>query len=365
MKITIIAGARPNFMKIAPLIRAIRSEIEAGKELSYRLVYTGSALDPSIEHTLYNDLGMTAPDVYLNVESDDFFVRMAGILVAFAQDLKEHPTDLVVVVDDMTPTMACSIVAKKSGAKVVHLGAGIRSFDLDAPKEVNRMIIDGLSDYFFTAGMHSNRNLSNTGTEQENVYFVGNILLDNLRYNASRLTRPEILDKLHLDHKEYLLFTLNQRSIADNPQALQSLMESILLHTTLPILAPLHPYIADKVRALGLHAPQLHILPPLSYLEFAYLEAHALGIITDSGNVADEATFTGVPCITFNEYVEHPETTREGTNLQVGLDAGAMHEALASLQAGTWKESSLPERWDGRTAERILQILEERDVSKP
>lgn len=359
MNITIIAGARPNFMKIAPLIRAIMSQQKAGKEISYRLVYTGSNLDPRIEHSLYNDLGMTPPDVYLNVEEDDWCLRMSDILVAFAQDFKEHPTDLVMVVDDTTPAMACAIVAKKSGAKVAHLGAGIRSFDLNTPKEVNRVIIDGLSDYFFTAGMNSNRNLNNTGAEQANVYFVGNILLDNLRFNATRLKCPEVLTQLQLTNKDYLLFTLNQPSTYNNPTVLRALMESILQHTSLPILAPLHPAVIERVEALTLHAPQLHVLPAHSYLDFVYLETHARGILTDSGNVAEEATFLGVPCITFNKYVDYPETTQEGTNLQVGLDAESMQQALSSLQAGTWKESTLPERWDGRTAERIIQILEE------
>ncbi|WP_106484915.1 UDP-N-acetyl glucosamine 2-epimerase [Bacteroides sp. Marseille-P3684] len=357
MKITIIAGARPNFMKIAPLARAIKAEQAQGKDIQYRLVYTGSRQDASLDSTLFEDLGMDAPDVYLNVEATDFFERLAGILVSFAHDLDAHPTDLVMVVDDMTPTMACSIVAKKKGIKVAHLVAGIRSFDMNMPKEVNRMITDGLSDYFFTAGMNSNRNLNQTGTEQAHVYFVGNLLIDTLRYNRQRFVRPDM--PADITDGAYLLFTLNRRAVVDEPETLENLLETLLRETDLPIMAPLHTYVADKIRSLHLDLSRLHLLPPQPYLQFGYLEAHAAGIITDSGNVAEEATFLGIPCITLHDYVEHPETVNQGTNVAVGLDMKELAEALRVLRRGEWKTGSLPERWDGRTAERILQILEE------
>lgn len=357
MKITIIAGARPNFMKIAPLVRVIRTEQEKGKAMDYRLVYTGARHDGSLDSTLFNDLGIDEPDVYLGVESTDFFERMAGILVSFAHELEQHPADLVLVVDDMTPTMACSIVAKKKGVKVAHLVAGIRSFDMDMPKEVNRMITDGLSDYFFTAGMNSNRNLNQTGTEQAHVYFVGNILIDALRCNCQRFIRPTALG--NIEDGKYILFTLNRRAITDNPVLLRALLESLLKETTVPIVAPLHGYVVEKLKETGLDMTSIQILPPLPYLQFGYLESHAMGIVTDSGNVAEEATFLGIPCITLNDYVEHPETVTLGTNVVVGTDAAALEEALKNLRQGNWKKHSLPERWDGRTAERIIQILEE------
>ena len=359
MKITIIAGARPNFMKIAPLIRAIQAEQNRGVQMSYRLVYTGSSKDTSIDKTLFVDLGMPAPDVYLDIESTNFFERMAGILVSFARDLEKHPTDLVMVVDDMTPTMACSIVAKKKGIKVAHLVAGIRSFDMDMPKEVNRMITDGLSDYFFTAGMHSNRNLNQTGTEQARVYFVGNLLIDTLRYNRQRFIRPTILNKIGIEDGQYLLFTLNRRMIVEDTELLQSLINQIIEKSHLPIVAPLHSYVAEKVKSLKFDTSRFYILPPQSYLEFGYLESHAFGIITDSGNIAEEATFLGIPCITLSDYAEHPETINQGTNVLVGTDMKALEKALEKMKNQIWEKGSLPERWDGRTAERIVQILEE------
>lgn len=357
MKITIIAGARPNFMKIAPLMRAIRSAQSSGKDIQARLIYTGAPDNKSLEDSLFDDLDMPRPDAYLKVESDDFFQRLSGIIVGFARELEANPADLVMVVDDLTPTMACSIVAKKKGIKVAHLVAGIRSFDMNMPKEVNRMIADGLSDILFTAGMAANRNLNQTGTEQRQVHFVGNILLDTLRHNRNRLIEPAIFPQLGLNDKDYLLLTINRRTLIEQDEKLGMLLTTLLTNTTMPIIAPLHDYVNEKITALGLASDRLHVIAPQSYLSFGYLVNHARGIITDSGNVAEEATFLNIPCITLNNYAEHPETVSIGTNCLVGEDAEALKEALQTLEAGNWKKGQLPERWDGRTAERIVQTL--------
>lgn len=357
MKVTIIAGARPNFMKIAPLMRAIRAAKAAGKNITARLVYTGSDKDKSLEPSLFTDLDMPRPDVYLHVDTTDFFQRMAGILVAFARELEQHPAQIVIVVDDLTPTMACSIVAKKKGIKVAHLVAGTRSFDMDMPKEVNRMITDGLSDYLFTAGMVANRNLNQTGTEPANVHFVGNILIDTLRYNRTRLQRPVAFSIMGLKEKEYFLLTLNRHALLSNDTALKGLFQTMLEKTGKPIVAPLHTYVKNKLAALGITSERLHFFPPQPYLAFGYLVNHAQAIITDSGNVAEEATFLGIPCITLNNYAEHPETVSMGTNRLVGEDPKRLGEALDVLNRGEWQEGHLPERWDGRAAERIVQTL--------
>lgn len=358
MNLTIIAGARPNFMKIAPLVRAIRTAEKAGNDISFRLVYTGPETDESLEPSLFDDLDMPRPDAYLGVESHDFFERMGGILVAFARELEKHPADMVVVVDDMTPTMACSIVAKKKGLKVAHLVAGIRSFDMDMPKELNRMITDGLSDYLFTAGMVANRNLNQTGTEQENVYFVGNLLMDALRYNYNRFVRPPETDEWQLENRKYVLLTLNRHALLADGERLKSLFDTLLSKSgNVPIIAPVHHYVKERLEALGISAPNLHLLPPQPYLLFGYWVSRAALIVTDSGNIAEEATFLGIPCITLNEYAEHPETVTIGTNRLVGENPEALAEALETWTKGEWKSGSLPERWDGRAAERIVQTL--------
>ena len=358
MKITIVAGARPNFMKIAPITRAIEAAKALGKSISYRLVYTGKEDDTSLDASLFSDLDMKAPDVYLGVESSNPTTLAAGIMIAFEQELTENPAHVVLVVDDLTATMSCAIVAKKQGIKVAHLEAGTRSFDMKMPKEVNRMITDGVSDYLFTAGMVANRNLNQTGTESENVYYVGNILIDTIRYSRNRLLKPIWFSVLGLEEGNYILLTLNRRALLNNRETLRRLLEIIIEKSEgMPIVAPLHTYVRNAIKELGIKAPNLHIMPTQNYLFFGYLINKAKGIISDSGNVAEEATFLGIPCITLNTFAEHPETWRMGTNELVGEDPTALAKALDKLMKGEWKKGGLPERWDGRTAERIVQIL--------
>lgn len=358
MKITIVAGARPNFMKIAPITRAVDAAKAQGKRISYRLVYTGKQDDPSLDASLFADLHMKAPDAYLGVDSKNPTELTAGIMVAFEKELTDNPTHVVLVVDDLTATMSCAIVAKKQNIKVAHLVAGTRSFDMSMPKEVNRMITDGLSDYLFTAGMVANRNLNQTGTENENVYYVGNILIDTIRYNRNRLIKPIWFSVLGLKEHNYMMLTLNRRVLLNDKANLRKLLETLINQSNgMPIVAPLHTYVRDAIKSLNISAPHLHIMPPQSYLSFGYLMNQAKAIVTDSGNVAEEATFLGIPCITLNTYAEHPETWRMGTNELVGEDASALEAALNKLMRGEWKQGSLPERWDGRTAERIVQIL--------
>ena len=357
MKITIIAGARPNFMKIAPLIRSIQAAQTEGKNIQARLVYTGTKQDNSLETSLFKDLDMPSPDAYLNVESNDFFQRLASIIVAFAEELDNHPADLVMVVDDLTPTMACSIVARKKGIKIAHLVAGIRSFDMNMPKELNRMITDGLSDILFTAGMTANRNLNQTGTEQKHVHFVGNILMDTLRHNHNRFIKPNTFTSLNLQEKTYILLTLNRRSLIEKEETLSEIFKTLQTKTNVPIVIPAHDYVKDKISKLDINSNWIHIIEPQPYLAFGYLTTHAQAIITDSGNVAEEATFMGIPCITLNNYAEHPETVSIGSNFLAGENGEALAEGLQLLKEGKWKKSQLPERWDGRTAERIVQTL--------
>lgn len=357
MNITMVAGARPNFMKIAPLVRAIT---EAGGSLRCRLVYTGPEADASLEPTLFENLDMPRPDAFLGIESGDFFERMGGILVAFARDLEAHPADVVMVVDDTTPTMACSLAAKKKGIRVAHLVAGIRSFDMEMPKELNRMIIDGLSDWFFTAGRMANRNLDRTGAEQARVYFVGNLLMDTLRHNRRRFVRPAELDAWGVEEGRYALLTLNRRTLLADGAVLRPLFAALAGGTDgLPVVAPLHRYAQEALEAAGIAFPALRLMPPRPYLEFGHLVAHAAVIITDSGNVAEEATFWGIPCITLSRYAEHPETVTSGTNRLTGESPEELAAALTAWRSGSWPSGTLPERWDGRAAERIVQVLQE------
>ncbi len=358
MKITIVSGARPNFMKIAPICRAIDAARESGKDITYRIVYTGPEADNSLEASLFSDLNMRKPDACLGVSVQEQSETAAAIMLAFEKELDAHPAQVILVVDDLTATMSCAIVAKKRGLKVAHVIAGTRSFDMNMPREVNRTIVDAISDYLFTAGMVANRNLNQEGMIPEYIHYVGNILIDNIRYNRHRLIQPRWFDSLGLKKGNYLLLTLNRHDLLDKKAVVQSLLQTVIEKADgMPIVAPLHPYVEKAVKALDLPAANLHILPPQSYLHFGFLINQAKGIVTDSGNIAEEATFLDVPCITLNTYAEHPETWRIGTNELVGENSFALAAALDKLLHGDWKHTTLPDRWDGRTAERIVQTL--------
>ena len=355
--ICIVAGARPNFVKVAPLLRAIH---KSGQIASY-LVYAGCEDDPTLEPSLFDDLQMQRPDFYLGVDSESLNEITSRVMGEFDRFLDTHPTDVVIVVDDLASTMAVAIVTKKRGIRLAHLVAGTRSFDITMPKEINRLVIDGLSDLLFTAGMSSNTNATREGAELHKIYMVGNILMDTLRLAHGRLQRPAVLDKLGLNAGEYVVFTLNRKALFANKELLEQ-MVGVLTASGMPIVAPLRTEAVKAVSpfiAKGNEPSNFHIIPPLSYLEFGWLTAHAKGIVTDSGNVAEEATFNSVPCITLNSYTEHIETVKVGSNVLVGEDAERLREALDTLKRGEWKRCSLPERWDGRTAERIVKTIME------
>jgi UDP-N-acetylglucosamine 2-epimerase (non-hydrolysing) len=224
------------------------------------------------------------------------------------------------------------------------------------PKEINRLVIDGLSDLLFTAGISSNSNATREGAEMHKIYMVGNILMDSLRQAHDRLRRPAVLDKYGLQGGDYLVFTLNRRALMADTDNLARMLH-VITATGIPVIAPLRGQAAKVVTSLSTQSSALHVIHSLDYLEFGWLTAHAKGIVTDSGNVAEEATFNNVPCITLNSYTEHIETVKQGSNVLVGEDAEKLRQALDTLMTGQWKPCSLPDRWDGRTAERIVQTI--------
>lgn len=351
MKICIVAGARPNFVKVAPLIRAIEKTDGA----DYQLVYAGREDDPTLEDSLFDDLQMPRPSVFLGVDSVSLNEITARVMAEFDALLTRQPVDVVIVVDDLASTMAAAIVTKKRGIRLAHLVAGTRSFDMNMPKEVNRLVIDALSDYLFTAGVKSNSVATREQGDADNTYLVGNILMDTLRYNYQRFRKPQI----DMEPGKYLVFTLNRKALmADEEKLAQLLRAMVEAADGLPIIAPLRGKAYEMVDSINKTLrTKILIINSLSYLEFGWLTSQARGIITDSGNVAEEATFNHVPCITLNSYTEHQETVTIGSNVLVGEDPQKLREALALMVAGKWKESALPDRWDGRTAERIVSIL--------
>ena len=349
--ICIFTGARPNFIKVAPLIRAI----EHTDDCQYQLVYAGSADDPTLEPSLFDDLQIPRPNVFLGVDCENLNELTGRVMAEFEHYLEQHETDTVIVVDDLASTMAAAIVTKKRGLRLAHLVAGTRSFDINMPKEINRLVIDGLSDLLFTAGVGSSSIATREGAENHKIYLVGNILMDTLRYNHDRWTRPACLDGIA--DGRYLVFTINRKALLADEENLQRMLQAISeVAGDIPVIAPLRGRALETVKKYTAE-PTLLCTSALSYLDFGYLTSHAMGIITDSGNVAEEATFNHVPCITLNSYTEHIETVKQGTNVLVGEDAEKLREELQRMVSGQWKTSSLPDRWDGRTAERIVQIL--------
>lgn len=362
MNICIVAGARPNFVKVAPILRAIDKAKAEGRDVECVLVYAGTESDATLEQSLFDDLQMRHPDVYLGVDCSSLNELTGRVMGEFERYLLGHPTDVVIVVDDLASTMAAAIVTKKQGVKLAHLVAGTRSFDITMPKEINRLVIDGLSDLLFTAGEGASNIVTREGVQLSQIYLVGNILIDTLRANYNRFRRPQILGQLGIGDQEYLVFTLNRKVLIGDADNLRNMLKAIIQASgDLHIVAPLRGYarkaVAAQLATINANLDRFHLVDPLGYLEFGYLTAHAKGIITDSGNVAEEATFNGVPCATLNSYTEHIETVRTGTNVLVGEDSNRLTEVVTDMVSGQWKKGSLPDRWDGRSAERIVQIL--------
>ncbi len=362
MNICIVAGARPNFVKVAPIMAAIDKAHAQGRDVACRLVYAGIDADSTLEQSLFDDLQMRRPDVFLGVDCVSLNELTGRVMGEFEKYLENNPTDVVIVVDDLASTMAAAIVTKKQGIRLAHLVAGTRSFDINMPKEINRLVIDGLSDLLFTAGEGASNTVTREGVQRSQIYQVGNILMDTLRANYARFRRPKLMDELQLEEKGYIVFTLNRKKLINDRENLRLMLKALLEAADgTPVVAPLRGVarktVEDLLASINLPLENIHLVEPLGYLEFGYLTAHAKGIVTDSGNVAEEATFNGVPCITLNSYTEHIETVRTGSNVLVGEDPQCLRETVADMVAGQWKKCSIPDRWDGRSAERIVQIL--------
>lgn len=353
-----MAGARPNFIKVAPVIRAIVNAQKNGQSINYSLVYAGCEDDPTLEGSLFDDLEISRPDVYLGVDCENLNELTGQVMSKFELYLQQNPTDVVIVVDDLASTMAAAIVTKKQGILLAHIAAGTRSFDITMPKEINRLVIDGLSDILFTAGISNNSIANKEGTELSKVYMVGNVLIDNIRFLQQHMKRPQLMDDKQLKEGQYIVLTLNRKAIINSSEEMRSLVSAVVSsahEAGVPVVAPLRGKARLEVEAMGLEG--IMLIEAQGYLDFSYLTAHAMGIVTDSGNVAEEATFNGVPCITLNSYTEHIETVKIGTNVLVGEDADRLVLMTKVLLRGEWKKAGIPDRWDGRSAERIVQIL--------
>lgn len=359
MRIDIIAGARPNFMKVAPIIRALEGRRGGAGALTYRLIHTGQHYDARMSGDFFLQLGIPEPQVNLEVGSGTQAEQTAAIMVRYEQLLLESRSDLCLVVGDVTSTMACAIAAQKIGVRVAHVEAGIRSGDWSMPEEINRLVTDAITDFFFTTSEAANQHLRRSGVSEERIFFVGNTMIDTLLVNFPRLQPPTFWEPMGLSPGGYFVVTLHRPANVDDPARLAAMLAAIAEGTQgLQVIFPVHPRSAKTLRELPPLPPSLRFVDPQPYLEFNYLVRHAKGVITDSGGVTEETTVMGVPCLTLRDTTERPETVAIGTNELIGTDPAAIGPALARLFAGKWKRGAIPEKWDGQTGDRIVAALE-------
>ncbi|ABI55466.1 non-hydrolyzing UDP-N-acetylglucosamine 2-epimerase [Alkalilimnicola ehrlichii MLHE-1] len=360
-----IVGARPNFMKIAPVMRALQAQ-----GIPARLVHTGQHYDAEMNERFFADLGIPHPDINLEVGSASHAVQTAEVMRRFEPVVDELQPRAVLVVGDVNSTIACALVAAKKGVGVIHVEAGLRSYDRAMPEEINRVLTDQISDLLFTTERHAEANLAREGIDTGRVHFVGNVMIDTLRHNLERAVPwQEALAAAGVDLTPfqraggYGAVTLHRPSNVDEPAVLRRVTETLIgVSRDLPLVFPVHPRTRARLEAFGLlpalaSEPRIALLPPAGYLEMLGLMRDARVVLTDSGGMQEETTALGVPCITLRENTERPITLDEGTNVLVGNDPGRILAAFNEVLGGGGKQGRVPDYWDGRAAERIVEVL--------
>lgn len=365
MKVINVVGARPNFMKIAPLIREMR---EKGGEIEWQLVHTGQHYDYDMSKAFFDDFDMPAPDYFLNAGSGDHAGQTAKIMMEFEKVCVERCPDIVIVAGDVNSTLACSITAKKLNIEVAHIEAGLRSRDMSMPEEINRMVTDAISDYLFVTEKSGTDNLKREGKELEKMFFVGNIMIDTLYYGLEKLKRSGIDHSKDLKTKKapdrrYAVVTLHRPSNVDDEEKLKEILEALVeISRDMRLFFPMHPRTKKNIEGFNLgyliKNTGIEIMPPLSYMEFLAVWKDASLVLTDSGGIQEETTAIGVPCFTIRDNTERPVTVEEGTNILVGTTKKGILKAYKSFKKGVRKNGKIPELWDGNTAARIIKHLQ-------
>jgi UDP-N-acetylglucosamine 2-epimerase (non-hydrolysing) len=362
MKIINIVGARPNFMKIAPLMAAYGRS----RTLQPLLVHTGQHYDERMSELFFRQLGIPAPDINLGVGSGSHAVQTAEIMKAFEPVVLEHKPAAVLVVGDVNSTIACGLVAVKLGVKLVHVEAGLRSFDRSMPEEINRILTDAISDLLFCSESSGVENLAREGVSQDRVFLVGNVMIDTLLANRDKAERSGILEELKLAKGKYAVLTLHRPANVDDPAVLGRLLEAIdVVQRDMPIVFPMHPRtrknLAESPLGKRLEGmANLKLIDPAGYLDFLKLTAWAKLVLTDSGGIQEETTILRVPCLTLRENTERPATVEVGSNTLVGTDVAKILSAYRAIMSGQARPARVPPLWDGHAAQRIVTILEQR-----
>ncbi len=354
MKILNIVGARPNFMKIAPIVE----EMNKAPELEHLLVHTGQHYDEGMSDVFFRDLGIPVPNVHLGVGSGSHAEQTARIMVEFEKVcLKEKP-DLVNVVGDVNSTMACTIVAAKLLVPVAHVEAGLRSFDRAMPEEINRLVTDALADLLFTTSRDADENLKREGVDAARIHFVGNVMIDTLLKHREKAAAADVMSRFGMKKGGFALVTLHRPSNVDDPEVLKGILEALQeVSRTIPVLFPMHPRTTKRIAEFGLSLDGITTAEPFGYLEFLCLTSNAGIVLTDSGGLQEETTILGIPCLTLRHNTERPVTITHGTNIMVGPDKKRILEAVRRVTNGDWHPAGPPEYWDGRAAQRIVEVI--------
>lgn len=360
MLIDLIVGARPNFIKISSIINAIDQLDDSEPKLSYRLVHTGQHFDENMSKFFFIDLGLPHPDIYLHCGGGTHAEQTAKIMIEYEKVLRGQPIDLVLVVGDVNSTMACAIVAKKLQFKVAHVESGIRSYDRNMPEEINRIITDSITDFFFTTSENANTNLVSDGISPENIFFVGNTMADTLINYRKKFKRPSFWDKLELSPGAYFVLTIHRPGNLADENLFLNILKIISINAgKFKIIFPVHPRTSKILKRKNFSLPNIYIVEPLSYLEFNYLVEHSVGVITDSGGISEETMLLDVPCITLRDTTERPETVDLGTNVLVGKSIKKLEASIKKIISGNWKKTHTPHLWDGNTGKRIIKAIRE------
>ncbi len=359
MKIACIVGARPNFMKIAPILQ----EIEKHPNLDPILVHTGQHYDYEMSQVFFEDLDIPEPHVHLGVGSGSHATQTGKIMMAFEEVILEHKPDLVLVVGDVNSTLACSLVAAKLWVPVAHVEAGIRSFDRTMPEEINRLLTDAVSDYLLTPTKDADENLKKEGIPDRKIFLVGDVMIDTLLKYKDKASSDNMLNDLNLKKHSYVLMTLHRPSNVDEKSNFVKILNALAeIQRLIKIVFPIHPRTRARIEEFGLGSAisdmeNLIIIDPLGYLKFMGLMVNSGFVLTDSGGMQTETTVLNIPCLTMRENTERPETIREGTNTLVGNDTDLIIEESMKILDGLGKTGVYPEIWDGRTSERIVKTI--------
>lgn len=361
MKILNVAGARPNFIKIAPLMK----EMKKHPEIYPILVHTGQHYDEKMSKLFFEDLQIPKPDLDLEVGSASHAAQTAKIMIAFEEVLLKEQPDLVVVVGDVNSTIGCALPAVKLHIPVAHVEAGLRSFDREMPEEINRVLTDAISKYLFVTEPSGEENLLNEGIPKEKIYFVGNVMIDTLLANKTKAEQSPVLHTLDLSSQGYALLTLHRPSNVDVRETFVRIVNALEeIQTHLPVIFPVHPRTKNRIDEFGLAARvesmnNLRLIEPLGYLDFLKLMAESKFMLTDSGGIQEETTILKIPCITLRKNTERPVTVQKGTNVVVGTNPVRIIEESHNVLNGKVVSSQMPDLWDGRAAERIVNVLME------